>query len=126
MGDVHHSSGVFNKVFCELAQKAGWDPRKAFHVFLTANVVYWDRNTGFELGANDAIQASVDLGYGSADICEAFSTVGIVGTGCDGSLTSAPTVPSTSTASIPSTATPTIPSTATPTIPTTATPTIPT
>jgi len=125
--DVHHSSGVFNKVFCELAQKAGWDPRKAFHVFLTANVVYWDRNTGFESGANDAIQASVDLGYGSADICEAFSVVGIVGTGCDGSLTSSPTVPSTSTSSIPSTtpspSTSSVPSTST--ISSTSTSTIP-
>jgi len=59
--DVHHSSGVFNKVFCTLSNKPDWDPRKAFHVFLVANRVYWDRNTNFEDGANDAIQASVDL-----------------------------------------------------------------
>merc|ERR550539_1373766 len=85
--DVHHSSGVFNKVFCLLSNKPEWDPRKAFHVFLVANRVYWDRNTNFEDGANDAIQASVDLGYGADDICEAISQVGIVGSGCDGSLT---------------------------------------
>jgi len=81
--DVHGSSGVFNKVFCTLSNKPEWDPRKAFHVFLVANRVYWDRNTNFEDGANDAIQASVDLGYGSDDICEAFSQVGIVGSGCN-------------------------------------------
>jgi len=97
--DVHHSSGVFNKVFCLLSNKPDWDPRKAFHVFLVANRVYWDRNTNFEDGANDAIQASVDLGYGSDDICEAFSQVGIVGSGCDGSLTAAPHTTSTTTSS---------------------------
>jgi len=97
--DVHHSSGVFNKVFCTLSNKPDWDPRKAFHVFLVANRVYWDRNTNFEDGANDAIQASVDLGYGSDDICEAFSQVGIVGSGCDGSLTAAPITTTTTTTS---------------------------
>jgi len=94
--DVHHSSGVFNKVFCTLSNKPDWDPRKSFHVFLVANRVYWDRNTNFEDGANDAIQASVDLGYGSDDICEAFAQVGIVGSGCDGSLTAAPLTTTTS------------------------------
>lgn len=93
--DVHHSSGVFNKAFCSLAQKPDWNPRKAFHVFLVANRIYWDRNTNFEQGANDAIQASVDLGYGSEDICESFSQVGIVGSGCGGNLTAAPHTSST-------------------------------
>merc|ERR1719204_117939 len=97
--DVHHSSGVFNKVFCLLSNKPDWDPRKAFHVFLVANRVYWDRNTNFVEGANDAIQSSVDLGYGSDDICGAFSQVGIVGSGCDGNLTPAPVTTSTTTTS---------------------------
>jgi vibriolysin len=39
--DPHYSSGVYNKAFCTLAKKTGWDTPKAFKVFARANALYW-------------------------------------------------------------------------------------
>ncbi len=49
--DVHYSSGVFNKAFCLLAKKSGWDTKKAFEIFADANQNYWSSDSDFADGA---------------------------------------------------------------------------
>jgi Zn-dependent metalloprotease len=76
--DVHLSSGVYNKAFCTLAQTAGWDIRKAFQVFLTANRDYWTPSTDFQTGAESVRDAAKSLGYSTADVIKAFAAVDII------------------------------------------------
>ena len=80
--DVHHSSGVFNKAFYLLANKAGWNTRKAFEVFTVANQVYWTSNATFVSAANGVCKATKDKGYNAADVQAAFSVVGVTTTDC--------------------------------------------
>jgi Zn-dependent metalloprotease len=75
--DVHYSSGVFNKVFCQLSKTSGWGPRKAFEIFLLANANYWTPSTTFQLGAEGVLRAAQAKGYDSAGVVAAFGTVGI-------------------------------------------------
>lgn len=75
--DVHYSSGIYNKVFYELATTSGWDTQKAFAVFIKANQDYWTASTNFYNGALDAISAASDLGYSTSDVEDAFLVVGI-------------------------------------------------
>lgn len=75
--DVHFSSGIFNKAFCLLANKAGWDTRKAFEVMAYANgYLYWSPTSNFVEGACGAIAAAKALGYAGIDVYEAFREVG--------------------------------------------------
>ena len=80
--DVHHSSGVFNKAFYLLANKAGWNTRKAFEVFTVANQVYWTSNATFVSAANGVCKATKDKGYNTADVAAAFSVVGVTTADC--------------------------------------------
>jgi PKD repeat protein len=75
--DVHYSSGVFNKAFCEVAQSSGWTTRMAFDVFTRANMIYWVPSTNFQQGADGAVDAAIDLGYNCSDVASAFAVVGI-------------------------------------------------
>jgi pseudolysin/vibriolysin len=75
--DVHYSSGVYNKAFCLLAQKSGWNTQKAFQTFARANKLYWQPNSTFVSGACDVATAATDLGFSSADVVSAFSGVGV-------------------------------------------------
>ncbi len=75
--DVHYSSGVYNKAFYLLATKSGWNTQKAFKVFARANDLYWTASTNFNQGACGAETASTDLGYVTADVTAAFSSVGV-------------------------------------------------
>jgi Zn-dependent metalloprotease len=75
--DVHYSSGVFNKAFCEIAQSNGWDTHMAFDIFTKANQDYWVASTNFQQGAEGALQAATDLGYNTDDVVAAFAVVGI-------------------------------------------------
>lgn len=75
--DVHYSSGVYNKAFCTLAKKTGWDTAKAFRVFARANDLYWTASTNFNQGACGVQTAATDLGYSVADVTSAFSAVGV-------------------------------------------------
>jgi vibriolysin len=75
--DVHHSSGVFNKAFYLLANKAGWNTRKAFEVMTNANKLYWTSNTNWDSAGNGAIDAACDLGYSTADVKSALASVGV-------------------------------------------------
>lgn len=87
--DVHYSSGVFNKAFCHLAQKTGWDIKKAFEVMVEANRHYWIPNTSFESAACGVELAAENLGYNVFDVYDAFSQVGVEAT-CGVVLTSSP------------------------------------
>ncbi|QSX30447.1 M4 family metallopeptidase [Shewanella cyperi] len=75
--DVHYSSGVFNKAFYTLANTSGWDTRKAFHVFVVANQLYWTANSTYVSGACGVKSAATDLGYSTADVDAAFAVVGV-------------------------------------------------
>lgn len=75
--NVHYSSGVYNKAFCTLAKKTGWDTKKAFQVFARANANYWTASSTFNQGACGVETAATDLGYTKADVTSAFTTVGV-------------------------------------------------
>jgi vibriolysin len=75
--DVHHSSGIYNKVFHDVATSAGWNTRKAFDIFVKANQDYWTEQTNFQDGAAGVRDAARDLGYDVAPLVAAFKTVGI-------------------------------------------------
>lgn len=75
--DVHYSSGVFNKAFYLLANKPGWNTRKAFDVFVKANQSYWTPSSTFDAGAKGVVDAARDLGYSTADVIDAFRLVDV-------------------------------------------------
>jgi len=74
----HHSAaGIFNKAFYLLATTSGWNTRKAFDIFVKANLDYWTPNTDFQQGAEAALTAAFDYGYPCQDVVDAFAVVGI-------------------------------------------------
>lgn len=75
--DVHYSSGVYNKAFCTLAKKSGWDTAKAFKTFARANASYWTSSITYNTGACGVQTAAGDLGYSVADVTAAFTAVGV-------------------------------------------------
>lgn len=75
--DNHFSSGVYNRAFFLLANRAGWDVRKAFVVFAAANRDYWTPRSTFNSGACGVKAAAVDLDYPTTDIDAAFAEVGV-------------------------------------------------
>lgn len=78
--DNHFSSGVYNRAFFLLANRAGWDVRKAFVVFAAANRDYWTPSSTFNSGACGVLAAAVDQGYPAIDVHAAFAQVGVA---CD-------------------------------------------
>ncbi len=82
--DVHLSSGVFNKAFYLLANKSGWNTKKAFEIFTVANQVYWTASSTFVSAANGVCKAAADKGYNKDDVAAAFSAVGVTTTDCGG------------------------------------------
>lgn len=75
--DVHHSSGVYNRVYALLSQKAGWDAKKSFLMFAKANQKYWTRNTNFQQAGNGTLDAACDLGYNIEDVKSVLKSVGV-------------------------------------------------
>jgi pseudolysin/vibriolysin len=75
--DVHFSSGIYNKAYCTLVKRPGWDPEKAFKTFARANAMYWIPNETFVHGACDVQRAAGDLDFNEADVIAAFNAVGI-------------------------------------------------
>jgi vibriolysin len=75
--DVHYSSGVYNKTFCLLSKRPGWNIKKAFDVFVVANQSYWTPNETFQTGAEKVLKAAQLLGYAQADVIWSFKQVGI-------------------------------------------------
>ena len=88
--NVHYSSGVYNKAFCNLAKTAGWDVVKAFKVFARANRDYWTASSTFNQGACGVETAALDLGFTKADVTAAFAGVKVAcpatGSPTDGSV----------------------------------------
>ena len=80
--DVHYSSGVYNKAFCTLAKKSGWNTVSAFKAFARANALYWTPSSTFNSGACGVETAATDLGFTKADVTSAFTAVGVA---CPGS-----------------------------------------
>lgn len=80
--DVHYSSGVYNKAFCTLAKKTGWNTVSAFKAFARANALYWTPSSTFNSGACGVETAATDLGFAKADVTAAFTAVGVA---CPGS-----------------------------------------
>ena len=76
--DVHYSSGLYNKVACELSKMPVWDFSMVFRTFVTANVMFWQPTTGFQDGACGVMKAAQSLGYPDPDVINAFALVGIV------------------------------------------------
>ncbi|TMO61022.1 M4 family metallopeptidase [Pseudoalteromonas aurantia] len=76
--DVHHSSGVFNKAFYNLATTAGWDTQKAFKVMAKANQQYWTASTNWDLAGNGVMDAACDLNYNPDDVKAALAAVGVI------------------------------------------------
>ncbi|OOE82152.1 hemagglutinin [Salinivibrio sp. PR6] len=75
--NVHYSSGVYNRAFYLLANKANWNVRKGFEVFTTANQLYWTASSTFDQGACGVVKATQDLAYNAQDVIDAFNTVGV-------------------------------------------------
>lgn len=75
--NVHYSSGVYNRAFYLLANKAGWDVRKGFEIFTLANQLYWTANSTFDAGACGVVKAATDMGYNATDVADAFNQVGV-------------------------------------------------
>lgn len=75
--DVHHSSGVYNRMFYLLATSPGWTIDKAFQVVAYANRYYWQPNTTFVSGACSTIMGADDLGYDWKAVNTAFLAVGV-------------------------------------------------
>ena len=86
--DVHHSSGIYNKAFYLLANKAGWNTKTAFQAFARANRDYWTANSTFNQGAVGVVQAACDMGMSGQDVIDAFQPVGVAAgslpSGCGG------------------------------------------
>lgn len=75
--DVHHSSGVYNKAFCQLSKTTGWNVKSAFAVFERANALYWEANASFDSGACGVQYAADDLNESESDVIAAFDAVGV-------------------------------------------------
>ena len=65
--DVHHSSGIYNRVFYLLTTTPGWKARMSFQEFATANQLYWTPDSSFIEGACGTLQAVRDLGFNEQD-----------------------------------------------------------
>ena len=75
--DNHYSSGVFNKAFYLLANKAGWNTKTAFNVMVDANSHEWTPSSNFEDAACGAEFAALNRGYDFRDVHDAFNQVGV-------------------------------------------------
>ena len=75
--NVHHSSGIYNKASYLLSNKPSWGIRKAFEVFLKANVFYWGESSTFNEGACGVIKAAKNVKYLTDDVACAFKEVGV-------------------------------------------------
>ncbi|MFA5959951.1 MAG: M4 family metallopeptidase [Tatlockia sp.] len=80
--DVHHSSGVFNRLFYLLATTSGWNVRTAFEVMVRANMDYWTPLTTFNEAGCGIISAAQDLNYSVNDVKQALTQVGIDSESC--------------------------------------------
>ena len=80
--DVHHSSGIFNRVYYLLANTPGWDAKKAFDVMVQANRFYWTSTSSFADAACGVMKAAQDYRYDLNETAAAFRVVGIDTANC--------------------------------------------
>lgn len=87
--EPHAGAGITNKAFYLLATTKGWNTRKAFDVWVKANMNYWtDSMVTFNDAACGVLSATKDYGYNMADVRIAFAKVGIDTDSCDASSAS--------------------------------------
>jgi Zn-dependent metalloprotease len=82
--DPHYSSGVYNKMFCNLAKTSGWGTPTAFKVMARANALYWTASSTYASGACGVITAASDLGLSTTAVASAFTSVGVSTSSCSG------------------------------------------
>jgi len=75
--DVHHSSGVYNRLFYLMSTYEGWDARKAFDVMVKANMDYWTPYEDYITGGCSVLSAAKDLGFSQDDIKASLTKVAI-------------------------------------------------
>jgi pseudolysin len=75
--DVHHSSGVYNRLFYLIATSPSWNVRKAFDVMVDANRYYWVADSSFIEGACGILQATHDRGFDLQTVKSALKIVKI-------------------------------------------------
>lgn len=75
--DVHHSSGVYNRLFYILSTMPQWDVKQAFHVMVKANMDYWTPYSTFDEGGCGMMDAARDLQYSVNDVKWALNQVAI-------------------------------------------------
>ena len=75
--DVHFSSGIFNKVVCELTKSPEWNLKSVFKVFTHANRFYWHPTSDFTDAACGVMKAAYDLGHETTSVQNVFDKVGI-------------------------------------------------
>lgn len=80
--NVHHSSGVYNRLFYLLANQPQWNTKQAFHVMIKANMDYWTPYSTFAEGACGIINAAHDLGFSVDDVKHALEQVALNGEVC--------------------------------------------
>ncbi|MFS8136778.1 MAG: M4 family metallopeptidase [Thermomonas sp.] len=82
--DPHYASGVYNKMFCNLAKTSGWGTPTAFKVLARANAQYWTASSTYASGACGVITAATDLGLSTSAVAAAFTSVGVSTSSCAG------------------------------------------
>jgi Zn-dependent metalloprotease/PKD repeat protein len=75
--EKYAGAGIYNKAFCTLAKKTGWNVKDAFIAFARANRDYWASASTFDTGANGVMLAACDMGKSGQDVKNAFSVVGV-------------------------------------------------
>lgn len=80
--DVHHTSGIFNKVFYLLGTSSSWNTKKAFDVMVKANMHYWTSTINFADAACGVIKATQDYKYDTEAVIQAMDAVGIITNHC--------------------------------------------
>lgn len=81
--DVHHASGVYNRLFYLMAHQPDWSTRKAFDVMVKANMDYWTPYSTFAEGACGVINAARDLEYSLSAVKDSLVKVGLNYEACD-------------------------------------------
>ncbi len=75
--NVHYTSGIFNKVFYDIATASNWTTKKAFEVMILANKSYWTANTTFAEAGCGVLKATQQLKYDTAGVKNAMQDVGV-------------------------------------------------
>ena len=77
-----YACGVFNRMFYLLNVTPGWNIKKAYDVFVAANMHYWTSTSTFSQAACGVVKATRDAGYNTNDVVTAFKGVAIDASGC--------------------------------------------